>query len=79
MFLFCLALPERHKWTNEEKGALRNYFKKYLAQGRTPGQLDCLGAIKKESCLKKFSWRQVKYAVKNLNATESRRMKKHLN
>lgn len=68
-----------HKWTEEVKIALKNHFKKYLAQRKTPRQLDCLNAVKKETSLKKISWGQVKHAITNLNATESRRLKNHLN
>lgn len=42
-----------HKWTEEVKIALKNHFKKYLAQRKTPRQLDCLNAVKKETSLKK--------------------------
>lgn len=49
-------------------------FQEVFRTRKTPVQLECLNAIKKDSFLKTFSWRQVKYAVNNLNATESRRM-----
>lgn len=63
----------------ERKRCFEKLFQEVFHTRKTPGQLDCLNAIEKESFLITFSWRQVKYAVKNLNATESRRMKKHLN
>lgn len=64
---------------DKERERCFELFQEVFRTRKTPGQLDCLNAIEKESFLKTFSWRQVKYAVKNLNATESRRMKKHLN
>lgn len=63
----------------QRKRCFEKLFQEVVRTRKTPGQQDCSNAIKKESFFKTFSWRQVKYAVKNLNATESRRMKKHLN
>nr|XP_022296603.1 uncharacterized protein LOC111106281 isoform X2 [Crassostrea virginica] len=69
-------VPARHHWTLEEKGALKKHFRKDIASGQTPRQLNCLTAIKKEPCLKKFTWKQIKFAVKNLITTHQRQLQK---
>ncbi|XP_061191604.1 uncharacterized protein LOC133199782 [Saccostrea echinata] len=56
----------RHQWTKDEKAALLRNFKQAISLQKTPGQLDCLNAIRKEPCLATFNWKQVKFAVKNL-------------
>nr|XP_022296593.1 uncharacterized protein LOC111106273 isoform X2 [Crassostrea virginica] len=66
----------RHQWTEDEKAALRKEFKQTISLGKTPGHLECLNAIRKEACLAKFSWKQVKFAVKNLITSERRQVRK---
>lgn len=45
------------------KRCFEKLFQEIFGTKKIPGQLDCLNAIKKESGLKKISWRQVKHAV----------------
>ncbi|XP_056007620.1 uncharacterized protein LOC125653612 [Ostrea edulis] len=66
----------RHQWTQDEKAALLRKFKKPISLGKTPGQLDCLNAIRQETCLAKFTWKQIKFAVKNIITSERRQVKK---
>ncbi|XP_065936953.1 uncharacterized protein [Magallana gigas] len=70
------APTPRHHWTPTEKGALKKLFRRNIIQGKTPCQLECLNAMKKESCLAKFPWKQIKFAVKNLITTQKRENKK---
>lgn len=76
-WFFLVAAPTpRHQWTSTEKGALKKLFRRNIIQEKTPCQLECLNAIKKESCLAKFPWKQIKFAVKNLITTQKRENKK---
>lgn len=75
-FFWVSAPTPRHHWTPTEKGALKKLFRRNIIQGKTPCQLECLNAMKKESCLAKFPWKQIKFAVKNLITTQKRENKK---
>lgn len=76
-WFFLVAAPTpRHQWTSTEKGALKKLFRRNIIQEKTPCQLECLNAIKKESCLAKFPWKQIKFAVKKLITTQKRENKK---
>lgn len=66
-FFLVSAPTPRHHWTPTEKGALKKLFRRNIIQGKTPCQLECLNAMKKESCLAKFPWKQIKFAVKKFN------------
>jgi len=48
------------------KASLERQFNNFIKLGKTPGQLDCLNAIRKEKALSGFTWRNVKFAVKNI-------------
>lgn len=76
LFFFFAEPIARHHWTKTEKNALRRQFKTNIFQGKTPCQLECLNAVKKEPCLANFSWKRIKFAVKNLITTQKRQTKK---
>eukprot|EP00105_Crassostrea_gigas_P014934 XP_011431779.1 PREDICTED: uncharacterized protein LOC105331337 [Crassostrea gigas] len=70
------ASVQRHTWTAVEKASLERQFNNFIKLGKTPGQLDCLNAIRKEKALSGFTWRNVKFAVKNIITSRLRSCRK---
>jgi hypothetical protein len=57
----------RKPWTKDEKAAIFNHLSQFIKDGAIPRQQDCTSAIRLgHGALANRSWRQVKYAVKNL-------------
>ncbi|XP_072046466.1 uncharacterized protein [Amphiura filiformis] len=56
---------KKHKWTPEEKEAVRRQLGFHLDEGRVPGILDCETALLKEPVLKNRKWKNIKYFVYN--------------
>lgn len=73
---YISASAVRHQWTRQEKEALTRQFKKNINLGKTPGRLDCVNAIKNETCLSSFHWKKIKFAVKNLISAQKRSIQK---
>ncbi|XP_056014596.1 uncharacterized protein LOC125676308 isoform X1 [Ostrea edulis] len=67
---------QRHTWTSAEKAALHRQFDTFIKVGKTPGQVDCLNGIRMEKSLSTFTWRHVKFAVKNIITSRQRCCKK---
>lgn len=74
VFLTILGPPQapRHVWTREEKAALKRQFPLEIKLGKTPGQLKCQTAINSEKTLASFSWKSIKYAVRNIITSRKR-------
>jgi hypothetical protein len=64
--MFISVPAVRHVWTKEEKAALERQFKVEIGLGKTPGHLKCQSAIIAETSLSGFTWKSVKFAVKNI-------------
>ncbi|KAJ8301496.1 hypothetical protein KUTeg_020483 [Tegillarca granosa] len=70
------AAQTRHTWSKNEKIALECQFQKNINLEKVPCKLECLNAIKNQSCLARFTWKHIKYAVKNLITSRRRSLKK---
>ncbi|KAJ8307198.1 hypothetical protein KUTeg_015282 [Tegillarca granosa] len=64
--LFGSAAQTRHTWSKNEKIVLECQFQKNINLEKVPCKLECLNAIKNQSCLARFTWKHIKYVVKNL-------------
>ncbi|KAJ8316432.1 hypothetical protein KUTeg_006446, partial [Tegillarca granosa] len=73
---FTKAAQTRHTWSKNEKIALECQFQKNINLEKVPCKLECLNAIKNQSCLARFTWKHIKYAVKNLITSRRRSLKK---
>lgn len=73
---FVTGSVQRHTWTSAEKAALHRQFDTFIKVGKTPGQVDCLNGIRMEKSLSTFTWRHVKFAVKNIITSRQRCCKK---
>lgn len=62
---FFTAKVKHSIWTTKEKVTIKQHFQTFTRRGRSSGQIDCLNAVKSEIVLSKFTWRHVKFAVKN--------------
>jgi hypothetical protein len=61
-------------WSKKEKSALFTYLDKHIKNGVIPCQQDCMTAIRQSrGVLGNRTWRQVKYAVKNVIASYKKR------
>ncbi|KAJ8319570.1 hypothetical protein KUTeg_002884 [Tegillarca granosa] len=69
---FTKAAQTRHTWSKNEKIALECQFQKNINLEKVPCKLECLNAIKNQSCLARFTWKHIKYAVKNLITSRRR-------
>lgn len=64
----------RHVWTKAEKEAIQQQLGDFLRQGKTPGRVPCLNAIKKEPVLAKYTWQRIKHATRNMIVSKSRKV-----
>ncbi|KAJ8321499.1 hypothetical protein KUTeg_000949 [Tegillarca granosa] len=76
---FTKAAQTRHTWSKNEKIALECQFQKNINLEKVPCKLECLNAIKNQSCLARFTWKHIKYAVKNLITSRRSRVGTKLN
>lgn len=73
---FITGSVQCHTWTSAKKAALYRQFDILIKVGKTPGQVDCLNDIRMEKSLSTFTWRHVKFAVKNIITSRQRCCKK---
>ena len=68
------ATSTRHVWTKVEKAAIQMQLGDFLHQGRTPGLVPYLNAMRKEPVLAKYSWDRIKHATRNMIVSRNRKV-----
>ena len=53
------------KWNSEEKKTVQKELGKFLNTMKVPGKQDCEKCLKKNACLYRRSWKDIKYYVHN--------------
>ena len=59
-------------WTKDEKNALKESFRGFIARGVLPRKADCENAKKAFSCLQERNWSKIRSQVKNIINTNKR-------
>lgn len=73
---FKTAVPSRPKkvpWSEEEQAAVKRHLGNFIAMQKLPGKEAIQATLKKERCLQKRNWRNVKDFVRNSITSRARK------
>ncbi|PIK34726.1 putative M-phase phosphoprotein 8-like isoform X2, partial [Apostichopus japonicus] len=73
---FKTAVPSRPKkvpWSEEEQAAVKRHLGNFIAMQKLPGREAIQATLKKERCLQKRNWRNVKDFVRNSITSRARK------
>ena len=78
IFSFCFFKTGNQKtpWSRAETQAVWTFFSDNIKEEKVPGKESCDCCLRKNSCLKNRTWKDVKYKVKN-TITSCKRSKRH--
>ena len=66
---------KRKTWSEKEKCAVKRQFSLFLRTHKLPGKSECEAAKRKEPILLDRPWSQIKFCIKNMITSETRKLK----